>query len=408
MTHRFIIALLLLLASISASAEISLQINLSRDQPYLAWADYQDGKGAIVQTAPIVFKGKLAEIRLPDSVSKSAHLTVNVLDRTTGNLASVPVTDPSQPIRLARFDFDHIRTVRLRITSGGKPVSAAKVTVTIGGKESQPRILDPTMGGVVDLKNVPGGRGIVRVTYGDNHATTQDIELPLDRDTPVLTAEVAVAGAPVLTSGEMSLAEGKKPSPSERRASAGEVRGRGLLNSLIALVFAALLLGIVLIVLREKGVLGQLKNSVADVGPADETAAPQPVTADSSICPFCGQKKDPVSGACACSLTATAPVSGLPSGGLRLVGVGGGALGQVIPLAGGVTIGRDPGNTIALTADTTVSRRHASIQPDGAGFVIQDTGSSNGTFVNGIRIQTQVLSAGDEVRIGGSLFRVEG
>ena len=38
-----------------------------------------------------------------------------------------------------------------------------------------------------------------------------------------------------------------------------------------------------------------------------------------------------------------------------------------------------------------VSRRHAAISCDGEGYIIQDLGSKAGTFVNGVRLQSQVL-----------------
>ncbi|MGC8835081.1 MAG: FHA domain-containing protein, partial [Armatimonadota bacterium] len=55
----------------------------------------------------------------------------------------------------------------------------------------------------------------------------------------------------------------------------------------------------------------------------------------------------------------------------------------------------------------TVSRRHAVIQRVGNSLVIVDEGSSNGTFVNGVRVTSQQLNPGDEVRLGSSAFRLE-
>lgn len=56
--------------------------------------------------------------------------------------------------------------------------------------------------------------------------------------------------------------------------------------------------------------------------------------------------------------------------------------------------------------DVSVSRRQAEIQQDGAGWVVRDIGSSNGTFVNGERLAgDRPLKAGDEIAIGKySLF----
>jgi hypothetical protein len=71
----------------------------------------------------------------------------------------------------------------------------------------------------------------------------------------------------------------------------------------------------------------------------------------------------------------------------------------------GTTIGRE-GCDITL-GDPDVSRRHAEIQISNGDIVINDLGSTNGTFVNGERIdQPRPLRDGDEVRIGAVVWRL--
>jgi pSer/pThr/pTyr-binding forkhead associated (FHA) protein len=67
----------------------------------------------------------------------------------------------------------------------------------------------------------------------------------------------------------------------------------------------------------------------------------------------------------------------------------------------GVTLGRSRDNDVYLS-DRLASRWHARIDVQQGAFVISDLGSANGTFVNGQRIQRQVLRNGDEIRIGDS------
>ena len=56
-------------------------------------------------------------------------------------------------------------------------------------------------------------------------------------------------------------------------------------------------------------------------------------------------------------------------------------------------------------SDTTVSRRHAELTPDGKQWFIGDLDSQNGTWVNGVRIAgRQLLRPGDQVRTGATLF----
>ena len=66
---------------------------------------------------------------------------------------------------------------------------------------------------------------------------------------------------------------------------------------------------------------------------------------------------------------------------------------------GNLVIGRDPNSGICLQ-DTQVSWQHARVSEAGDMCVIEDLGSSNGTFVGAERISKQVLSPGEVVRIG--------
>ena len=71
-----------------------------------------------------------------------------------------------------------------------------------------------------------------------------------------------------------------------------------------------------------------------------------------------------------------------------------------------LTIGR--GGDCAITLATNrASRRHATIAPDGAGAVLTDLDSANGTFVNEHRVTRRALGAGDVVTIGDVRLTVE-
>ncbi len=64
-----------------------------------------------------------------------------------------------------------------------------------------------------------------------------------------------------------------------------------------------------------------------------------------------------------------------------------------------VTVGRHPDSDIFLD-DITVSRRHAEFRRDGERFWVHDSGSLNGTYVNGRRAEDQQVVTGDEVQVG--------
>jgi pSer/pThr/pTyr-binding forkhead associated (FHA) protein len=76
-------------------------------------------------------------------------------------------------------------------------------------------------------------------------------------------------------------------------------------------------------------------------------------------------------------------------------------LGSQIPLdaKSSYTIGRGRGCEIQLP-DISVSREHARIIHDQNGFVVEDLGSTNGTFVNGESVSRQTLNSGDKIRVG--------
>jgi serine/threonine protein kinase len=71
------------------------------------------------------------------------------------------------------------------------------------------------------------------------------------------------------------------------------------------------------------------------------------------------------------------------------------------------TLGRTTGNDV-LIPDGTVSRRHACLSFAGGAWYVEDVGSSNGTWVNGARVQRPTrLEHGDEVRLGDEVLTFE-
>lgn len=68
-----------------------------------------------------------------------------------------------------------------------------------------------------------------------------------------------------------------------------------------------------------------------------------------------------------------------------------------------IVLGRDDGVDITIPSPA-VSRRHARFMLEGDGYVIEDLGSSNGSFINGDRlIGRRALKAGDQIRLGQTI-----
>ena len=73
-----------------------------------------------------------------------------------------------------------------------------------------------------------------------------------------------------------------------------------------------------------------------------------------------------------------------------------------------LTVGRSAQNTIALAEDQYASAEHARFEARADGVWVTDTGSTNGTFVNGERIaDARRLAPGDVVRVGDTDLRYE-
>ena len=65
----------------------------------------------------------------------------------------------------------------------------------------------------------------------------------------------------------------------------------------------------------------------------------------------------------------------------------------------GVSIGRSSQSEIFLD-DVTVSRTHATIVKKDKSFVLKDSGSLNGTYINNVSVTEHTLVSGDEFQIG--------
>jgi hypothetical protein len=83
--------------------------------------------------------------------------------------------------------------------------------------------------------------------------------------------------------------------------------------------------------------------------------------------------------------------------------------GDVVPLdSHALTVGRGSNNDVPLPADEYASARHARLEPRRDGIWLEDIGSTNGTYVNGIRVTSERrLTPGDVIRIGETDLRFE-
>lgn len=81
-----------------------------------------------------------------------------------------------------------------------------------------------------------------------------------------------------------------------------------------------------------------------------------------------------------------------------LRGVSGVTFGKIFPVTNSAVIGRQSECEISIPSEE-VSRRHAELRVTPDGVMVEDLGSSNGTYVNDRRITRQLMKAGDELRL---------
>jgi hypothetical protein len=99
----------------------------------------------------------------------------------------------------------------------------------------------------------------------------------------------------------------------------------------------------------------------------------------------------------------------MPATAASLVIHEGAGAGSEHPLHGELILGREQTSADLVIPDPGVSRRHARVlaQPDGV--IVEDLGSSNGTYVNGERISGPVeVGTGDEVQLGATILGIQG
>jgi uncharacterized Zn finger protein (UPF0148 family) len=146
---------------------------------------------------------------------------------------------------------------------------------------------------------------------------------------------------------------------------------------------------------------------------------PADVAREGMFCPYCGERLERAESSEPSETTSTfevhrdeliledllteeerAAVEALPAGSALLIGLRGGEEDSRFLLdAEETTLGRSPDSDIFLD-DVTVSRHHAYIRRDEDGFSVVDRGSTNGTYVNRVIIDTAHLEMGDELQVG--------
>lgn len=329
-----------------------------------------------------------------------------VHDLQTGNLAIVPLAGVRDRVRVPQARFQWVYQVIVKVEHAGKPVSTARISIR-DRQRSQAQLLGPTQKGAVSAFTIAPGPVRIEVEYQSDGVTkktpTLVYELKLKRDlpTPVITIPISdpvetVAAAP---------AQPAQDKATSKTSSPGSVIGTVVLGLIGLAAVAGIAFGLLRIAQKNPTAIEDKLKSLGVQIP-DPNAAPDP--GPDGVVPAKPEPQKPIvlDDAAPIPLGTAAPVGGSAAitGQPRLVGPSG-----AIAIPDGLSVvGREEGLPVSLPDQTTVSRRHAEFRREGDSVIVADLGSTNGTFVNGVRVEGESsLKPGDAVQFGEARFRYE-
>lgn len=334
-----------------------------------------------------------------------------VWDKSTGLLAELKFTAQSTDVlKVGPSAFGRIFRTTVRVEHEGKPVAGGLVLVEDG--ERKPSIfLAPTDKGEVSFYGLRLGqiKVSVQVKAGGETKTLPAQIFDLNKPTepnPKLT--IAVAEDVAVVEPPSSAKEDDKDAKDATQKKEPEVPpSRPMGTIVVYLMGLAIVIGGVWYFLQyakknPKVVEDNLKKlgvglpdpnqdggTVDPIPVAPQPQPIQPIILDASATP------DPVA----------APINAGPREPALI-----GPNGERFALAeGSSVVGREAGLGVSLTGESSVSRAHAEVVRQGDRVTVRDTGSTNGTYVNGAKINSEVeLRPGDSVQFGSVRMRVEG
>ncbi len=384
---RKIIGLALILLSLALSFSREINVTFPSEGRYTLFLQNRESN-------VLILEGKSSKMDVPEG-----EMTIFIRN-PEGFVAKRTFTSRDNALSLTWEDFRYIGEIEVRlIDAKGNPLDVAVVSLTDSQGEKRTLFLTEEEQGKCVFRFVPFGKVSIEARRGNLRAM-QEVEVSAKEPKPSFT--IAFASLSLPQPQKVEAPRGTK----EEKKEAPPSFIPPLISVFISLVILLMIIGATLGILKMKGVDVFALLRRTREAPAPPAPSPPPIAVDSDICPYCGQKKDPVTGACACTPVTPAPPSIPLEKGARLIGIEGAVVGKVFPLTGTVSLGRSPDRDIVIE-DDAVSRRHCRIEEREDGYYIIDEGSTNGTFVGGVKITQERLKNGDILQIGKSKFRFE-
>ena len=355
-------------------------------------------------------------IALSPAASLPKGSVIEIADIDTGLVAHIPV-DSSKVTALTAADFNLMETVLVTVNVQGKGLlTGAQVSLADAARKySQTWLLKPSDYGVAQFSDAPMNEPLtltVQNAADPPMSVTQQIPTnpaPTGYHWPPLTVTWPDAQSVSAPPSSVLPTTGASSLPTVPASQPGSPWG-SLLSDFIGIIVVAAI-GYGLYRAYDNGKLGDVVQKMTGINLPDPNAPPPAMqgspfdrSARQPLQPITEGVSDPLFGGGAAS-----PV--VVSTGPRLVATAGTYAGSIFNLVGpSNSIGRDSQHPVSLSNDTNSSRNHATITSQNGEFMLIDNNSSNGTFVNGIRIPAQsptILHSGDEVQIGMTRFRFE-
>jgi len=330
-----------------------------------------------------------------------------VYDAKTGNLAQLKIADLKEKTELTSDRFSHVARVQVNLQAQGKPVASAVVQLTDATGKTHTRVLEPSAEGILVFERVPLGKVSITARYGDEGKASQETTLKAERETRTPIIELALSGSVATLEVAPKGREGQGDAETPQTSRIGAI--------VMFVIALALAIGVIVFLVRlatqKPQQLGEAMSKLGvelpqptPAGQGSATAAAPAASPQPDLPSLESAGVDPT--AAPIGATATVIAAGPAT---RIVATQGPYAGQAFELTGDLmTIGRDAAQAIALVNDMGVSRTHAQIIRQGDQTLIEDLGSTNGTYVNGVRISAPTpIKPGDTLQLGASLFRVE-
>lgn len=402
MLRRLTVWLLVATAAFAAAQSTkTIKIQFPGEGDREVWLQSKADMETVPETKEVT--GKAVELK---TSSTAGDLTVFVHDKDTGAVAEHLVSDLKDGAWAVKDgEYTLVRGARVTVATAKGLVASASVTMTLGDEKHQ-TLLTPSDKGVVQFNLLKPGDATLTATYkvGGVEKTSDPqtftvkptkggwvpIKLLVPDGADILPAETPKASAAPAEAKAEPKKEEKAPNPV------------GLLVNMV--IGLALVGGIgygawwyvtnhkdkVTEIMEKAGV--PLNQDPADpTGAAPVPQAPKPI----EKIVLGGADLGPATPSIQPTVVKAPRVTG-PDG--TTVSLG----------EGPNTVGREPGLAVSLVGESSVSRNHATMTRTGDSVVVEDQGSTNGTYLNGAKLTgPATLQPGDVVQFGAVAFRYE-